>query len=81
MVNHMRADGDRKEAPQQYPKSRGVAIYVVSCLFLWFFIAPIIAPTDVAPVGAPPVPAYLIAIQFIICYGVPLLFVYVDSRG
>ena len=63
-----------------YSKSRGAAIYVVSCLFLWMFVAPFIAPTDVPPDGAPPVPMYLVMIQLIVGYGIPCLLVYLDYR-
>lgn len=63
-----------------YSKSRGVAVYVLSCLFLWMFVAPLIAPTDVPPDSAPPVPMYLVAIQLIVGYGIPCLVVYLDYR-
>ena len=65
---------------QPYSFAQGGTIYLVSCFLLWFFVAPFIAPTDVAPEGAPPIPTYLIAIQVILCYGGPALLVYCDWR-
>ena len=59
---------------------RGAAIYVPSCLFLGSIVAPLIAPTDSPPDGAPAVPAYLVAVQVLVCYGVPCLLVYLDHR-
>lgn len=73
-------DHPQSEANMSYSYIRGVAVYVASCLFLWLFVAPFIAPTDVAPEGAPPVPSYLIAIQVTVCYGVPGLLTFLDSR-
>ncbi|MBT5020387.1 hypothetical protein OAF74_01760 [bacterium] len=63
-----------------YSKFRGFVIYIVSCFLFWGCLASMIAPTDVAPPGAPPVSVYLIVIQVILCYGLPCLFVYWDFR-
>lgn len=71
---------DEKRLTRPYSKVRGVSLYFVSLFLLWFFVAPMIAPTDVPPEGAPPIPLYLVVIQVVVCHGVPFLFVYVDFR-
>ena len=63
-----------------YSYARGIATFFVSSLFLWFFVVPLIAPTDVAPEGAPPIPPHLVALQLLVGYGVPALLVYSDWR-
>lgn len=63
-----------------YPYERGVTIYIGLCLFLWFFVAPLIAPTDVPPEGMPSIPPYLLALQFLVGYGVPAIVVQADWR-
>ena len=68
MMNRRRPDDECDTNFRTYSKSRGVAVYLISCSFLWFLVAPLIAPTGVPPPGAPDVPLHLIAIQMIICY-------------
>ena len=70
----------QKGTGPRYSSVRGFLLYWALCFFLWFFVAPLIAPTDPPLEGLPPVPTYLIAAQMIICYGLPLLLVWLDYR-
>ena len=63
-----------------YSYTHGFVLYLFSSLFLWGLVAPLIAPTDVAPNGAPAAPWHLVAVQILLCYGGPGLLVYLNWR-
>ena len=73
------ADSD-SDYSVHYSFFRGIAVFFASSFFLWFFVVPLFAPTDVANEGAPPIPPRLVALQLLVGYGVPALLVYVDWR-
>lgn len=74
------SSSEHRNSIAPYSYINGIVIYVFSCLLLWGLVAPLIAPTDVAPKGAPAVPGYLVGIQIVLCYGGPGLLVYLNWR-
>lgn len=63
---------------KSWPLGRAIGIYLIFLFVTWGCVAPMIAPTDVAPPGAPPIPWYLITTQVIVGYGLPAVIAYLD---
>lgn len=66
---------------KSWPLGRAIGIYLIFLFVTWGCIVPMIAPTDVAPPGAPPIPWYLITAQMNIGYGLPVVIAYLDYRN
>ncbi|MCA8995747.1 MAG: hypothetical protein KDA80_02150 [Planctomycetaceae bacterium] len=74
------ASASRRQKRRWKLKWRRAQVYLLWCFLLGFFVAPLIAPTDVAPPGPPPIPASLLAIQFLVISVLPIPFVIRDER-
>ena len=55
--------------------------FLVTSFFVWLFVAPYIAPTDVLPEGfEDETPDHLYVIHFVVCWGLSGYSVYADYR-